>query len=198
MAIESEVTNKAARTAIKKIAGTYNKTIVDVLFATVTKVDKTTRTCTVTPLSGRSDTEIDSVCLMPDNNDGELKIPSIGSTVGVALSTEVDAFIFAWSDLDEWLLTIGNTTIDVVNGKTTFNKGLLGGLVNIQVLEVALNELQTEINTLKATLQSNLTVMGIALAAVDGGVTTTQATILTATQLPQIDISQIEDTKILH
>jgi hypothetical protein len=40
--------------------------------------------------------------------------------------------------------------------------------------------------------------MGTALAAVDGGVTTTQAGILSALVLPQINISQIENNTVKH
>src|ERR1039458_9493884 len=96
----TEGTKKAARTAIQKICKVFGVDIVDIVEATVVSVDADKRTCVVTPISGPADTTIEDVALTPDMNDGELKLPTVDSTVAVCYSTILDPFIFAWSDLD--------------------------------------------------------------------------------------------------
>jgi hypothetical protein len=66
-----------------------------------------------------------------------------------------------------------------------------GGLVKVQVLNAALNNLQTEINTLKAAIVALMA----GYAPIDGGVTLST---FTALVLPQINISQIENTTVKH
>ena len=66
-----------------------------------------------------------------------------------------------------------------------------GGLVKVQVLNAALNNLQTEINTLKTAITSLMA----GYAPIDGGVLLAA---FTALVLPQINISQIENTKVKH
>jgi|ERR1019366_720609 hypothetical protein len=188
----NEGTKQAARTAIRKIAGTYNLDIVEIILATVDKVDKVGRTCDVTPLSGRSDTAIAGVNLMAECNDGELKIPAIGSTVGIAISTQVEPFVFSWSDLSEWYLVIGNTTIDILDGSIKFGDGVYNGLTKIDELKTALNLLQSDINALKAATGAAITVYS---AALDSGAS---AGTFNAVVLPQINLFDIENKKILH
>ncbi len=171
--MEAEGTKKAARTAIQKIAGTYNRDVVEIINATVVSVDKTARTCVVTPLSGKSDTTIEDVGLMPERNDGEFKIPKVGSTVGVVTSTFVDPYIVSWSDLDEWYLVIGTTTIDVLNGTIKLGDGSFGGIIKI-------TDLTTKLNLLVSQLQAQLAL--IATGIIAGGGTYTPGTLSTFTQ----------------
>jgi hypothetical protein len=67
-----------------------------------------------------------------------------------------------------------------------------GGLVKVQVLNAALNNLQTEINTLKALTGTAIAVYS---GILDSGAS---AATFNAAVLPQINISQIENTKVQH
>lgn len=143
-----EATKQQIRTSIKKIAGMYNLDIVEIVNCTVVSVDKVKRNCIVTPLSGKSNTNIDNVGLMMEVNDGELKVPSVGSTVGVVISTLVEPYLIGWSDLDEWYLVIGDTTIDVLNGSIKFGDGSFEGLVKVVSLTQKINNLESLVNSL--------------------------------------------------
>lgn len=187
-----EATKKAGRTAIKLIAGTLNVDIVQIINCEVLSVDKSARTCNVKPLSGRSDTEIDDVGLMPEKNDGELKIPSIGSTVGVAMSTQVDPYVISWSDLDEWYLVIGKTIIDVLSGSIKLGDGTYHGLVKVGDLTTKLNNLETLVNDILSGLQ------GITVTIPSGGGAVPFAPFFTESPLTPTQQSDIENDKITH
>lgn len=126
----TSVDKDKARSAIRKIAGTENLDDVNILFAEVESVDMDERTCTVIPISGSSDAKIEGVSLSIDRNDGEIKKPKVGSTVGVATSKNIDPFVIAWSDIDEIILKGGN----------------YNGLVKVKELTEKLNNLENAFN----------------------------------------------------
>lgn len=176
----SENTNKQLRTAIQQLAGTFGKEITQILFAEVVSVDAVKRTCTVKPVSGPADTNIEDVVLSPDRNDGELKIPSVGSTVVVAIGTEIGAFAFLWSDLDS----------------ITWKGGNFGGLAKIEKLTEKLNNLENIVNSLIAKYNAHIhpAIDSVTAAPVTVSPTVTQQTdVLTPTQK-----SDIENTTIKH
>lgn len=127
-----ESTKQAARRAIRKIAGTEDLHIVDIEFAEVNSVNMTERTCVVTPITGKSNAQISDVSLSIDRNDGEIRKPTIGSIVGIAISNQLDAFVFAWSDLDMIIWKGGN----------------YNGLVKVKELTDKLNNLEQKVNNL--------------------------------------------------
>lgn len=186
----SEQYKKAARTALQKIVNTYNVDIVQMINCTVISVDKSARTCVVQPISSRSDTEIQDVGLMPERNDGEYKIPSIGSTVGVIMSTHVDPYIVSWSDLDEWYLVIGTTTIDIIGASIKFGDGSFGGLIKIE-------NLVSDLNGQLSALQAAITAAFTAQAPIDAsaGLNAWNAAKIAIQPLNTIDI---ENTQITH
>jgi len=148
------------KTAIKKIAGVYNVDVVELLDATVNSVDKPNRKVNVTPISGKGATPFD-VGLMPECNDGEFKIPAIGSTVGVVMSDKIDPYIFSWSDLSEWYLVIGTTTIDVLAGTIKLGDGSFGGVIKI-------SQLTSKLNALVAQTQAQLVAISAAIVSLGG------------------------------
>ena len=175
--MSKEVTD--IRQAIQALSGITDLTYEGVA-CKVSDIDLATFTCTCTPING--DAEFFDVLLNADADKGFTLIPAKNSVVIVQQTSQATAYVSMVSKVDQIYLA-GDAN---------------GGLVKVQVLNAALNNLQTEINTLKATLSSNLTLMGAALSGVDGGVTSTQAGILSALVLPQINISQIENTKVQH
>lgn len=191
--MEAEASKQAARTAIRKVAKTYNLDIVEIINATVVSVDKTARTCVVTPISGKSDTNIEDVGLMPERNDGEFKIPAVGSTVGVTMSTQVAPYIFSWSDLAEWYLVIGTTTIDVLAGTIKFGDGSFLGLVKVSDLTTKLNAIENDINTLKNVFATWAPVANDGGAALKVAAATWYGDTLTPTNQ-----SEIENENITH
>jgi len=167
------------RQAIQALSG-LNDLQYEGVVCNVSDIDLATFTCTCTPIDGSA--EFYEVLLNADADKGFTLIPKDGSVVIIQQTSQANAYLTMVSKVDQVYLA-GDAN---------------GGLVKVQVLNTALNNLQTEINTLKATLSANLTAMGAALSGVDGGVTTTQAGILSALVLPQINISQIENTTVKH
>jgi hypothetical protein len=167
------------RQAIQALSGVNDLTF-EGIPCTVSDINTNEMTCTCTPING--DAEFFDVLLNADADKGFTLIPANNSVVIVQQTSQATAYVSMVSKVDQIYLA-GDAN---------------GGLVKVQVLNAALNNLQTEINTLKATLSSNLTLMGAALSGVDGGVTSTQAGILSALVLPQINISQIENTTVQH
>lgn len=190
--IPTSAEKQALRTAIRKVAGTYGLDIVEIISATVVSVDKAGRTCVVEPISGKSDTQIPDVGLMQERNDGEFKIPSIGSTVGVAMSTQVDPYLISWSDLDEWYLVIGTTTIDVLAGTIKFGDGSYGGLTKTQELQTQINKLNAQLQAVVTTLQTWTPVPN------DGGSALKVAFASAIAGKPAGSFSDIENTSITH
>jgi hypothetical protein len=163
---------------IQMIARTYKVDIMDILFGTVKagSYDSTSRTITVIPITGNSDTEITGVLLQADSGDGELKVPSDGTTVAMCHSLLVDPFVICGQDYDSIMWKGGN----------------FGGLCKTL-------ELQTQINKLNAQLQAVISsLQNWTVAPTDGGAA------LKAFFATQIlgkaagDFSNIENQKIIH
>lgn len=112
----TEANKQAARKAIRIIAKTFNVDIPEIILCNVDAVSDDKRTCDVTPISGKSSTQITEVSLNAEKNDGEYKIPKVNSTVGVLHSSLVDPVVVSWSDLQEWYIIIGTTVVDMISG----------------------------------------------------------------------------------
>jgi hypothetical protein len=76
------------RESIQKIAGTYNKEVVNITICTVQAVNEAARTCDCVPTTGEGTTLIPGVLLSAEANDGILLLPTVGSTVIVAFNIE--------------------------------------------------------------------------------------------------------------
>ncbi len=190
-----EATKQGIRTSIKKIANTYNLDIVEIVNCTVVSVDKVKRNCIVKALSGKSDTNIENVGLMMEVNDGEFKIPAVGSTVGVVISTLVDPYLIGWSDLEEWYIVIGTTTIDVLAGSIKFGNGSFGGLMKIDDLKT---QWDSNVAALKAAVVAALTpvdVQLVALGQAGGSVTAFNGL---AGQILNLTKASLENEDITH
>jgi len=152
---EHTETIQAIRTAIRKIARTYGVDTVEIVVAEVMAVDKVKRTCDVKPVTGKGDTPIEGVFLNVVPNDGEIKVPAVGSMVVVVQSTYNKSYVIGFSDLTEWNITISNTVIDMVAGTIQFGDGSYDGLIKIIDITAKLNNLVTEITALKTAFNSH-------------------------------------------
>ena len=170
--------------AIQRLAGTYNIQILQVVDTIVTsEVDETKLTFDTEFIKGVS------VSAVP--NDGIVLYPANGSTVKIALATKIPAFLVQSSDLEKARITIGDCEYFIDKDGIKLHGDNYGGLVKVGVNSTALNNLQTEINTLKLAV----TALMAGYAPIDGGVSLAA---FNAVILPQINISQIENTKVKH
>ena len=160
------------RQAIQLLSG-LNDLQYEGVLCKVSDIDLATFTCTCTPTNG--DAEFYDVLLNADAEKGFTLIPANGSLVIAQQTSQATAYVSMVSKVDQVYIA-GDAN---------------GGLVKVQVLNAALNNLQTEINTLKIAI----TALMAGYAPIDGGVALST---FTALVLPQINISQIENTKVLH
>ena len=160
------------RQAIQSLSG-LNDLQYEGVLCKVSDIDLATFTCTCTPTNG--DAEFYDVLLNADADKGFTLIPANGSVVIVQQTSQATAYVSMVSKVDQVYIA-GDAN---------------GGLVKVQVLNAALNNLQTEINTLKIAI----TALMAGYAPIDGGVALST---FTALVLPQINISQIENQTVKH
>lgn len=168
--------NRQIKEGIQRLAGTWGKDYVSIIEAEVISVDETTRTAIVKPLSGDYNTNI-TVNLLANPNDGFILIPSIESTVIVAMTNKNDYFVVQFSDIDKVRITIGQFEILMTENELLLGDGSFDGLVKVGDLVTRLNNLENRVNaitTWSATVTPPLSLAPLSL--------TTQ--------------SQIENTKI--
>lgn len=166
------VTVTDLRQAIQALSG-LNDIAFEGVLCKVSDIDLATFTCTCTPING--DAEFFNVLLNADADKGFTLIPANNSVVIVQQYSTASAYVSMVSKVDQIYLA-GDVN---------------GGLVKVQVLNTALNTLQSEINTLKLAV----TALMAGYAPIDGGVALST---FTALVLPQINITQIENTKVKH
>lgn len=176
--------NKQIEISIQKLAGTFNRDIVSIILCSVDSVDETKRTCDCTPIGGDATTQIPSVQLMAEVNDGLLLLPKVGSSVVVGLSTKNNAFVLFYSDLDK---------IKIITSLTQFNDGGFGGLTKVEVLTQQLNKLEQDINTLKTAFSNWIVIPN------DGGAALkTISSVWFGSQLTPTKKTDLENTKVTH
>lgn len=168
--MSKEVTD--IRQAIQALSGITDLTFEGVA-CKVSDIDLATFTCTCTPING--DAEFFDVLLNADAEKGFALIPKDGSVVIVQQTSQATAYVSMVSKVDQIYLA-GDAN---------------GGLVKVQVLNTALNNLQTEINTLKTAIIALMA----GYAPIDGGAA---LGVFTALVLPQINITQIENNTVKH
>jgi len=161
------------RQAIQALSGVNDLTF-EGIPCKVSDINTTEMTCTCTPING--DAEFFDVLLNADADKGFTLIPANNSVVIVQQTSQATAYVSMVSKVDQIYLA-GDAN---------------GGLVKVQVLNAALNNLQTEINTLKALTGTAIAVYS---GILDSGAS---AATFNAAVLPQINISQIENTKVQH
>lgn len=197
--------------AIRQIAGTHLKDDVNIMWATVTSVDITTRSCKVQPLTGKGTAPLENVMLMAALDDGILPIPSVGSVIIVAHSTYTVPFVILFSKLDKIFFVAGNNllTMDgqnviITNGKNiiktdgttiTFNDGSFGGMVEVANLVIKLNNLENLLNDLITKYNSHTHILSLSSGTGTAAPTTTTET---GTIAPVTQRSDIENTTIIH
>lgn len=159
------------------------------ILASVTAVDLVEYTIDVDLIN--DDAGIDSVRLVADGPSGCILIPKVGSVVVVSLIAEGAAVVTMFSEIEKVFFK-SNDAFNINGSVINLNGEILGGIAKIEVLKLALNALQTEIDTLMAASIAAYT----AQSAVDGGLGLAAYNL--AAQLIPIEISQIENDKVKH
>lgn len=189
--------------SVQKMAGTFNRDLVDVLLCTVDSISTDGFTCACTPISGNvagSGSQITAVKLNAEKNDGFLITPAIGSTILVGTSTRNNYYVLLYSDIQKITCIIDATnSYEFDSNGFIWNDGLLGGLVKINTLLAKINQLEAFENQVKVA------VAAINAAAVSSpGVPVTNATLaaflvtILPTPVTPTTLLELEDTRIKH
>lgn len=154
------IENRGIKEGIQRLAGTWGKDYVSIIEAEIISVDELTRTAIVKPLSGDYNSNL-TVNLLAAPNDGFILVPSIGSTVIIAMTNKNDYFVVQFSDIDKVRITIGQFEILMTENELLLGDGSYNGLVKVSDLVTKLNNLENRVNiigTWAATVTPPLTV----------------------------------------
>lgn len=138
------MSDRAIIESINKMTGQHKVDQITYVDAMVNSVDVKRRICSCTAISGHTEYDLPTVKLMAVVDDGLLLIPSIGSSVKVIFSQNIEPFVCQYSELD-------NIIIHAVQ-KIQLNDGSMGGLVVSDVLSKKLNSIEDDINKLKDSM----------------------------------------------
>ncbi len=183
--------NRSIKEAAAQLSKTFGSDTVEVLYCTVNSVDVDKCTCSCTPISGKATTGLENVLLKSEANDGFMLVPSIDSTVVVGISdlTKIP-FVIMFEDIDQVLVKIKETTVDISDGLTEFNGGENGGLVNVLDVVDRLNKVENKINGMITTFNAHV-------HTIPTGVSGAPVIPISGTLTPTVR-QDIEDTKITH
>jgi hypothetical protein len=102
----------------------------------------------------QSDTQIPSVRLQAEVADGFLLIPKVDSTVLVGYTTRQEPFVLQFSEVDQVLVVVGQSTLEILkDGKIRLNDGSFGGLIKIHELQAQLNKTNSLLSALITVLK---------------------------------------------
>ena len=187
------MSDRTIKDAIHALSG-VNLDQVTIVSADVVSVNELSRTCVVDTTGQKGSVRLEGVQLMAAVDDGMLLIPLIDSTVLVAYSAYNTAFIIKYSALSKMLFITGNSSFNLIDGKTTFNDGSFGGMVQVANLTAKLNNIENLVNDLSGKFNSHTHALALTSGTGTSAPTATgETTILQNTQ--RVDI---ENTTILH
>lgn len=158
--------------AIQQITKTRLTDKVYIAACSVDSVDPLARTCNCTAIDGKTQAEFTDVQLMAEVDDGELKLPTVGSTVIIAYSEYVLSFVLLYSEIDQIIYFGGD----------------LGGLVKVIDLTTKLNNLENAFNDLVEKYNEHTHVLALSTGTGTAAPTVTQeTTVLTPTEQSDIE-----------
>lgn len=190
------------RKCIKQLAGTFGLDVVDLIIATVTdnSIAENEWTVTCKPINDSATTEIKSVKLNVEKNDGFLIVPAINSTVLIISSGINDYYILMYSDVEKIVCVIdNNNSYKFSSSGFVWNDGLNGGLVKINALLTKLNQLEIFENTVIAAVTAiNAAASGSPGTPVTNATLASFLATIVPTPITPTILTEIEDTKIKH
>ena len=138
------MSDRSVKTAVQKLAGTFKEDTVQLIIGTVESVDEDKAICSV---KIQNDVILPNVSLQASICDGLLIIPVVDSTVYVLTSKYNTPLVIQWSDIDKFMLQVGDSYLEVNNdGSFQFNDGSFDGLVKVGALVDKINALENLLN----------------------------------------------------
>lgn len=138
------MSDRAIKTAVQKLAGTFKGDTVQLIIGTVESVDEDKAICSV---KIQNDVILPNVSLQASICDGLLIIPVVDSTVYVLTSKYNTPLIVQYSDIDKFELQVNDSSFLVNNdGSFQFNDGSFDGLVKVGALVDKINALENLLN----------------------------------------------------
>ena len=138
------MSDRSVKTAVQKLAGTFKEDTVQLIIGTVESVDEDKAICSV---KIQNDVTLPNVSLQASICDGLLIIPVVDSTVYVLTSKYNTPLVIQWSDIDKFMLQVGDSYLEVNNdGTFQFNDGSFDGLVKVGELVKKINALENLLN----------------------------------------------------
>lgn len=131
--------DRTIQQAVQILSGTHLQDKTMIFDAVVVSVDQKKRTCVVTAVGGKSANTF-TARLMAAVDDGILVLPTVGSTVGILMSTFVKPMVIMHSGVDQVILRGGD----------------LGGLVRVIDLTTKLNAIEDKVNDLITKYNSHV------------------------------------------
>lgn len=162
MATRKPHSDRAIKTAIQKLAGTFKNDRVQLIIGSVKSVDEDKATCVVVI---ENDVELPNVKLQAAICDGLFILPKVNSDVYVLTSTYNDALIVQYSDIDKYYLQVGDSSFAVYdkaqNGgeQIVLNDGSYKGLVKVDDLVKKLNALEQKVSALNTAMKTTTIVL---------------------------------------
>ena len=158
----------------------------------VISVDDSKRTCELEPVNGDAE-RTGRLQTSLELTEGIYVKPEVNSYVQLTWINNITGIITQFSEIDEIDITIGNSSLNIIDGQVTFNGGSLGGLVVPSLIRDRLNLIEQDINSLKTAFSTWV------VAPTDGGAALKA---ITATwygsQLIQTQENDINNTDILQ
>lgn len=138
---------------------------VSLVACTVVSVDVNSRTCTCTPVSGKSTVPSIVANLMAEVDDGVLILPSAGSTVIVGYNNSNEPVVLLYSKIDEVLFITGDTSLKIDNDGI---KGSVGESVSIALTKDDVTSSVGD-NNIKVTSDTIILTQGGAVMTMQNG-----------------------------
>ena len=185
------MSDRSVKNAVQKLAGTFKEDTVQLIIGTVESVDEDKAICSV---KIQNDVTLPNVSLQASICDGLLIIPVVDSTVYVLTSKYNTPLVIQWSDIDKFMLQVGDSYLEVNNdGTFQFNDGSFDGLVKVGALVDKINALENLLNGFITIYNSHTH------TASSFGAPTTVPSAIESQQINPITQQQdIENDKIKH
>ena len=153
------------------------------IVGTVSDVDESARTCTVTPIDESA--EILGVRLQatPDNSTGFVHIPANDSFVVVTFLNKMTGFVALFTEIEKTLYD---------GDLFEFNGGNNGGITKADATTDKLNAIENKVNTLLSILK------GITIPLAPSGSVPFAPFFSTVTDLTNTQANDLKDDKIKH
>lgn len=175
----------------------FTKAPIQVLLATVLRVDESDYTCEVKFLSGSTKSDVRLKAAIDELPDGVVEIPEDNSTVlvGIIGNKSSQCFVLKCSKVKRFELKIEDTKLSIDKDGVVHNEGSNGGVPILSKIEANLNELKKYCETMKAAIASGIGAVGAGLAANGGtGASAFNSAMASAT----ISFEDMENTKLKH